>query len=121
MIEQGLVSLVQGNAGVSAIAAAGATSARKDIRSAAPSSAVEMTGFPRPPVKTVEWALSIPVNPCVRPAIPPPAITAAVHFTIGGTSVMTAADTIVPAINAAGVAKVSSKLSILTASGSYQL
>jgi hypothetical protein len=38
-------------------------------------------------------------------------MTAAVHFTIGGRSVMTAADTIVPATNAAGVAKASSKLS----------
>ena len=47
----------------SAIAVAGATSARKDTRSAPPSSAVAMTGFPIPPVKTVEWALSIPVNP----------------------------------------------------------
>ena len=99
------------NRTTSATAAAGASNARKDIRSAPPSSAVAMTGFPRPPVKTVEWALSIPVNPCVRPAMPPPAITAAVHFTIGATSVMTAADTIVPAINAAGVAKASSRLS----------
>ena len=30
-------------------------------------------------------------------------MTAAVHFTIGGTSVMTAADTTVPAMNAVGV------------------
>ena len=52
------------------------------------------------------------VTPCVRPAMPPPAITAAVHFTIGGTSVITAADTTVPATKAAGVAKVSSRLSI---------
>jgi hypothetical protein len=44
--------------------------------------------------------------------MPPPAITAAVHFTIGGTSVITAADTTVPATNAAGVAKESSRLSI---------
>ena len=41
-----------------------------------------------------------------------PAMMAAVHFTIGGKSVMTAADTIVPATNAAGVARASSKLSI---------
>ena len=38
----------------SAIAAAGAASARKDIKSAPPSSAVAMTAFPRPPVRTVE-------------------------------------------------------------------
>jgi hypothetical protein len=67
--------------------------------------------LPRPPVKTVECALRIPVIPCVRPAMPPPAITAAVHFTIGGASIMTAADTTVPATKAAGVAKVSSRLS----------
>jgi hypothetical protein len=71
-----------------------------------------MTEFPRPPVNAVEWALRIPVTPCVTPAIPPPAMTAAVHFTIGGASIMTAADTIVPAMNAAGVAKTSSRLSI---------
>jgi hypothetical protein len=95
----------------SPIAATGAASARKDIRTAPPSSAVAMTGLPRPPVKTVECALRIPVIPCVRPAMPPPAITAAVHFTIGGASIMTAADTTVPATKAAGVAKVSSRLS----------
>ena len=38
----------------SAIAAAGAANARKDIKSAPPSSAVAMTAFPRPPVRTVE-------------------------------------------------------------------
>src|SRR5262249_44922170 len=40
------------NRTTSATAAAGASNARKDIRSAPPSSAVAMTGFPRPPVKT---------------------------------------------------------------------
>src|SRR5262249_10924524 len=99
------------NRTTSAIAAAGTAKARKDIRSAPPSSAVAMTELPRPPVKTVELALSTAVTPCVRPAMPPPAITAAVHLTIGGTSVMTAADTIVPATSAAGVAKLSSRLS----------
>jgi hypothetical protein len=43
----------------------------------------------------------------VIPATPPPAITAVVHFTIGGRSVITAADTTVPATNAAGVANAS--------------
>jgi hypothetical protein len=38
----------------SAIAAAGAASARKDIKSAPPSSAVAMMAFPRPPVRAVE-------------------------------------------------------------------
>ena len=95
----------------SAIAASGAASARKDIRTAPPSSAVAITGLPRPPVSMVECARRIPVNPWVSPATPPPAITAAVHFTIGGASIMTAADTIVPATKAAGVATVSSRLS----------
>src|SRR5262245_29216741 len=69
--------------------------------------AVEITGLPTPPVKTVDFALSMAVTPCVRPATPPPATMAAVHLTIGGRSVMTAADTTVPATNAAGVAKTS--------------
>src|SRR6516165_1411621 len=38
----------------SAIAAAGAARARKDMRSAPPSSAVAITVWPRPPVKMVE-------------------------------------------------------------------
>jgi hypothetical protein len=38
-------------------------------------------------------------------------MTAVVHFTRGGTSVITAADTTVPAMSAAGVAIVSSRLS----------
>ena len=74
-------------------------------------SAVATAELPRPPVKTVDFARSIAVNPCVMPATPPPAIMAAVHFTIGGRSVMTAADTIVPATTAPGVATVSSRLS----------
>ena len=41
----------------------GAASARKDIRAAPPSSAVAITGLPRPPVNMVEWARRIPVNP----------------------------------------------------------
>jgi hypothetical protein len=96
----------------SAIAASGAASAKKDMRAAPPSSAVEMTKFPSPPVKTVECTLRTPLNPLVNPATPPPAITAAVHFTIGGMSVMTAADRIVPAMNAAGAETTSSRLSM---------
>jgi len=44
-----------------AIATAGAAKARNDMRSAPPNSPVAMTELPRPPVKTVEWALSTPV------------------------------------------------------------
>ena len=86
----------------SPIAATGAASAKKGIRTAPPSSAVEITKFPKPPVKPVECALRTPIDPRVNPATPPPAITAAVHFTIGGMSVITAADRMVPAMNAAG-------------------
>jgi len=95
----------------SASATSGAASARSEISEALPSSAVATAEFPTPPVKTVDFALSIAVKPCVMPATPPPAIMAAVHFTIGGKSVMTAADTIVPATTAPGVATASSKLS----------
>jgi hypothetical protein len=42
------------NSATSAIAAIGAASAKKDMSAAPPSSAVEMTKFPKPPVKTVE-------------------------------------------------------------------
>jgi len=49
--------------------------------------------------------------PFVSPATPPPATKAAVHFTMGGASIITAADRIVPATKAAGVARVSSRLS----------
>jgi hypothetical protein len=70
----------------SASAASGAAKVRSETRSAPPSSAVAMTRLPRPPVKTVDDPLSIAVTPCVRPATPPPAITAAVHFSIGGRS-----------------------------------
>src|SRR6516164_6387729 len=95
----------------SAIATAGAARARNETSDAPTSSAVAMNRLPIPPVQMVEFALSVAVTPCVMPAMPPPAITAAVHFTMGGTSVMTAAETTVPATNAAGVAKVSSRLS----------
>jgi hypothetical protein len=35
-------------------------------------SKVERIGLPIPPVKTVEFALSVAVTPCVRPATRPP-------------------------------------------------
>ena len=94
-----------------AIAAAGAARARNETSNVPTSSAVAIMKLPRPAVQRVEFALSVAVTPCVMPAMPPPAITAAVHFTMGGTSVITAADTTVPATNAAGVARVSSRLS----------
>ena len=42
--------------------------------------------------------------------MPPPAMIAVVHFSIGGGRSVTAADTIVPATKAAGVASVSSMI-----------
>jgi hypothetical protein len=42
------------NSATSAIATIGAASAKKDMSAAPPSSAVEMTKFPKPPVRTVE-------------------------------------------------------------------
>jgi hypothetical protein len=92
-------------------AMSGAASARSETRSEPPSSAVAMTGLPTPPVSTVDFALSKAVTPYVSPATPPPAMIAVVHFSIGGRSVITAAETSVPATTAAGVAKVSSRLS----------
>ena len=71
-------------------AASGAARASSDNRTEPPSSPVAMTGLPKPPVKTVDFALSIAVTPCVKLAVPPPAMTAAIHFAIGGRSVMTA-------------------------------
>jgi hypothetical protein len=62
----------------------------------------EAAALPKPPVKSVDFALTTAVAPCVSPATPPPATTAVVHFTIGGKSVMTAASTIVPANECGG-------------------
>ena len=89
----------------------GAASASSETMSEPPSSAVATTGLPSVPVITVDLARTSVVTDCVTPAMPPPAMIAAAHFTIGGRSVMTAAETTVPATKAAGVAKVSSRLS----------
>ncbi len=82
------------------------------INKAPTNSIVEMTGLPNPAVNTVEWALVKAVAPCVMAAAPPPAMMARVHFSIGGTSVMTAAEIAIPATMALGVAKVSNRLSM---------
>ena len=76
------------NAITTASAMKGAASASSDTSSEPPSSAVAMTGLPTPPVNTVDFALSSAVTPCVAPAMPPPAMIAVVHFSIGGRSVM---------------------------------
>ena len=71
------------------------------------SSRVETTGFPAPPVDNEDCVRSATVVPCTNPAMPPPAISASVHFKNGEISVITDADTMVPAAIAAGVATMS--------------
>lgn len=75
-------------------------------------SAVATTELPKPAVDTEEAALIETVPVCIRPATPPPAIIARDHLRNGEISVITDADTIIPAITASGDAIVSSVLSI---------
>lgn len=70
-------------------------------------SAVAIRGFPSPPVKIDDFALSAVVVPCIMPAIPPPAMIATIHFTDGGKSVITDAVAIVPATIETGEAMAS--------------
>jgi len=81
------------------------------IMAATANSAVAKSGFPKPPVKIDDFALSAIVDPCIMPAIPPPAISANIHFTDGGKSVITDAAAIVPATIETGEAMVSIILS----------
>jgi len=94
-----------------ASAASGATKARNARKKPPATSVVAMRKLPSPPVANVELARSAALVPWIRPAAPPPAITAVVHLIKGGKSVMTAADAITPAITAAGAARASSTLS----------
>jgi len=73
----------------------------------ATNSNVETKGFPIPAVETDDFARSATVVPCTNPAIPPPAISASVHFRNGDISVIIEAVTTVPAMIAAGVATMS--------------
>ena len=90
----------------------GAASAAALSSAAPPSSPVARIGFAKPPVVAVDLRRSSEVTPWVSPAIPPPAITAVVHLTSGGRSVMTAAVARVPAPIATGVAIASKALSM---------
>lgn len=77
----------------------------------AKNSMIDTIGFAKPPVVPVDKALVATVPICIVPEEPPPAMVARVHFRAGSTSPITAADIIVPAITAEGVAMVSSRLS----------
>ena len=81
--------------------------AKSAIKAAPANSAVAMSGFPSPPVKSDDFALSDVVAPCITPAIPPPAMIANSHLTDGDTSVITDAVAIVPAMIATGEAMAS--------------
>src|SRR5512137_2599477 len=74
-------------------------------------STVAINEFPSPPVKSDDFALSAVVDPCITPAIPPPAMIASIHFTDGGKSVITDAAAIVPATMETGEAIASMILS----------
>ena len=82
------------------------------MRSTAPaSSAVETSGFASPPVVSSDTFRVPTVRACTVPAIPPPAISARVHFSIGSSPVTTDAVMTIPATTAAGVARTSSRWS----------
>src|SRR5512143_2642283 len=70
-------------------------------------SKVEIIGFPIPAVETDDFVRSATVVPCTNPAIPPPAISASVHFRNGDILVTDEAVVMVPAMIAAGVATMS--------------
>jgi len=90
-------------------ATTGKAIANTDSAIAIANSMVDTTGLVNPPETPVEVSRKIFINTLVNPALPPPAIKANVHCTKGFISGATDAATIVPAINAAGVATVSSR------------
>ena len=79
---------------------------------AAIASKIAISGFANPPVAPVDAALVATVPICTVPAAPPPAIRATAHCNIGSKSPSIDAETKTPARAAAGVATISSKLSI---------
>src|SRR5512137_1194538 len=85
--------------------------AKSAIKADPANSAVAMSGFPSPPVKSDDFALSAAVVPCIMPAIPPPAMIATIHFTDGDMSIITDAVAIVPAMIETGEAMASITLS----------
>ncbi len=92
-------------------ATTGRKTARIESPKEEPASTVEIAGFPAPPVVVVEVKRVILVPVCTIPAALLPAIIAKDHFAKGGNPLTTATIKIAPAINAAGVAIVSSRLS----------
>ena len=85
--------------------------ARREVITDPASSSVAIAAFPIPPVNKDDLARSAVVDPCKRPAIPPPAMIATIHFSEGGMSVITDAVKIVPAMMETGEAIASITLS----------
>ena len=75
-------------------------------------STAERTGAGDPPVVTVDEARVTTVAACTAPAEPPPAIRPSTHCSHGSMPVMKEAVISVPAMTAAGLAILSSRLSI---------
>ncbi len=75
------------------------------------SSSVETAALPVPPVNREDLARKAAVDPCKRPATPPPAMMATIHFKDEGISVIIDAVAIVPAITETGEAIASMTLS----------
>jgi hypothetical protein len=65
----------------------GRTTANRLKTIAPTASPVAMTGFPNPPVRVVDMPRASIVDPCTSAALPPPAMTASVHFRRGFISV----------------------------------
>ena len=75
-------------------------------------SIVDTTGLPKPPVVVVEVSLATLDEPEMAAAVPPPAIMASDHDTIGLKSTMVDIITAVPAKAARGTEILSNRLSI---------
>ena len=81
------------------------------IRMDAPVSTVDTTGFTRPPVAAVEASLVTALELFIKPASPPPAMSAILHFANGPISTKVLKLIKVPAAAASGIAIVSRALS----------
>ncbi len=79
---------------------------------AVPVSIVDMIGFPNPPVVEVDVNLATLEEPEMAAAVPPPAMMARDHDTIGVKSTIVDSITEVPAIAASGTEILSNKLSM---------
>jgi hypothetical protein len=85
----------------------GATMASREVTMDPTRSKIENKGFPIPAVAADDAARIATVVPWTKPAIPPPVISASVHWRNGDRSVIMAAVVTVPAIIAAGVVIIS--------------